>query len=83
MQADAVGLAGETRGVEEFFGLRGIAIVLARAGVVGPVIGWEEAVGFASFIVEKVFDKGIAVGGVSESLRTSRLERTPLRRWKM
>ena len=68
MQAGAVGLAGETRGVEEFFGLRGVVIVVARGGVVGPMIGREKAVGFAGFIVEKEFDEGIAVGGEGEGL---------------
>jgi hypothetical protein len=32
MQAGAVGFAGETRGLEEFFGLRGIVVIVACAG---------------------------------------------------
>jgi len=67
MQAGAVGFAGIACGVEEFFGLRGVVIVLARGGVVGPVI-WGRRLLACGFIMKEEFDEGIAVGGVGEGL---------------
>jgi hypothetical protein len=56
METSAIGLAGIAGGVQEFFCLRGIVIVLGRGRIIGPMIGRKEAAGFAGFIAEDLVD---------------------------
>jgi hypothetical protein len=68
VEVDAIGLAWEAGGVEEFFGAGEIEGVLGDVGLVGPVIGRRNAVGYLRLIVKEIADQGLAVGGVGQGL---------------
>src|ERR1044071_9494760 len=68
METNAVGLAGETCGVEKSFGARLVQGVLGDVGFVGPVRWWKDGVGDLRLAMEKIADERGTIGGVGKGL---------------
>src|SRR6185437_5437650 len=68
MEANAIGAARKTGGVEKRIGAGGIEIVMGNVPIVGPVIGRQEAVGGTRVTSQKISDQRLAIGGAGERL---------------
>src|SRR5487761_11077 len=67
MEANAIGAATESGGVEKGIGARGIEIVVSDIPVIGPVIRRQQTIRSARLAAQKVADESLTIGGVGES----------------
>ena len=68
MEANAIRAARKTGGVEKRIGARGIEIVMSDVGIVGPVIGRQQAVGGSRITSQKISDQRLAIRGIGKGL---------------